>query len=77
MVQLAKNMDSLVLSTGFFQTKIFFNFVKYSEIFQKFSNFLGSKEPPPVAPGTVRIYSNRFCPFAQRTLLYLHAKQIP
>lgn len=36
----------------------------------------GSTEPPRTA-GTLRIYSMRFCPFAQRSLLVLIAKEIP
>lgn len=31
---------------------------------------------PPLAPGKLRIYSMRFCPFCQRALLVLHAKNI-
>lgn len=31
---------------------------------------------PPLAPGKLRIYSMRFCPFCQRSLLVLHAKNI-
>jgi glutathione S-transferase len=37
----------------------------------------GSTEPPKVANGKVRIYSMRFCPYAQRGLLGLKLKQIP
>jgi len=36
----------------------------------------GSSEPART-PSTLRIYSMRFCPFAQRSLLVLHAKNIP
>lgn len=31
---------------------------------------------PPLAPGKLRIYSMRFCPFCHRALLVLHAKNI-
>nr|QLY71962.1 Omega class glutathione S-transferase protein 1 [Dermacentor marginatus] len=31
---------------------------------------------PPVAPGKLRIYSMRFCPFCHRALLVIHAKNI-
>uniref|UniRef100_G3MRC7 Glutathione transferase n=1 Tax=Amblyomma maculatum TaxID=34609 RepID=G3MRC7_AMBMU len=31
---------------------------------------------PPLAPGKLRIYSMRFCPFCHRSLLVLHAKNI-
>ncbi|OQR78336.1 glutathione S-transferase omega-1-like [Tropilaelaps mercedesae] len=36
----------------------------------------GSVEPPR-DPGTLRIYSMRFCPFSHRSLLVLLAKEIP
>lgn len=36
----------------------------------------GSAPPGPVPDGVVRVYSMRFCPFAQRTLLVLVAKGI-
>lgn len=36
----------------------------------------GSSAPAPVSPGTIRLYSMRFCPFAQRTRLVLSAKGI-
>ncbi|XP_029962610.1 glutathione S-transferase omega-1-like [Salarias fasciatus] len=36
----------------------------------------GSAAPGPVPADTIRIYSMRFCPFAQRTLLVLIAKGI-
>ncbi|KAG7272459.1 hypothetical protein CRUP_031386 [Coryphaenoides rupestris] len=36
----------------------------------------GSSAPGPVTPGTIRLYSMRFCPFAQRTRLVLSAKGI-
>ncbi|KAJ3609887.1 hypothetical protein NHX12_021981 [Muraenolepis orangiensis] len=36
----------------------------------------GSTAPGPVAQGSVRLYSMRFCPFAQRTRLVLTAKGI-
>ncbi|XP_037660504.1 glutathione S-transferase omega-1 [Choloepus didactylus] len=36
----------------------------------------GSAPPGPVPEGLIRIYSMRFCPFAQRTLLVLKAKGI-
>nr|APX61041.1 putative glutathione S-transferase omega class member 3a [Leptinotarsa decemlineata] len=36
----------------------------------------GSQEPPRVE-GLLRVYSNKFCPFAQRVLLVLKAKEIP
>lgn len=32
---------------------------------------------PPLAPGVLRIYSMKFCPYAERTRLVLHAKDIP
>lgn len=32
---------------------------------------------PPLTPGVMRIYSMRFCPYAQRTRLVLQYKQIP
>uniref|UniRef100_A0A672J7I8 Glutathione S-transferase omega n=1 Tax=Salarias fasciatus TaxID=181472 RepID=A0A672J7I8_SALFA len=37
---------------------------------------LGSAPPGPVPAGTIRIYSMRFCPFAQRARLVLNAKGI-
>ncbi|XP_066535120.1 glutathione S-transferase omega-1-like [Hoplias malabaricus] len=37
----------------------------------------GSCAPGPVPNGLIRIYSMRFCPFAQRTRLVLKAKGIP
>uniref|UniRef100_A0A7N4P9T6 Glutathione S-transferase omega n=1 Tax=Sarcophilus harrisii TaxID=9305 RepID=A0A7N4P9T6_SARHA len=36
----------------------------------------GSSPPGPVPAGIIRVYSMRFCPFAQRTLLVLKAKGI-
>ncbi|KAJ7998099.1 hypothetical protein DPEC_G00219050 [Dallia pectoralis] len=36
----------------------------------------GSCAPSPIPNGLIRIYSMRFCPFAQRTRLVLHAKGI-
>ncbi|XP_061767589.1 glutathione S-transferase omega-1-like isoform X1 [Nerophis ophidion] len=36
----------------------------------------GSPEPGPVPKGQIRLYSMRFCPFAQRTRLVLNAKGI-
>uniref|UniRef100_A0A8D0KRL1 Glutathione S-transferase omega n=1 Tax=Strix occidentalis caurina TaxID=311401 RepID=A0A8D0KRL1_STROC len=36
----------------------------------------GSAAPGPVAEGLIRLYSMRFCPFAQRTRLVLRAKGI-
>uniref|UniRef100_A0A5F8G8W1 Glutathione S-transferase omega n=1 Tax=Monodelphis domestica TaxID=13616 RepID=A0A5F8G8W1_MONDO len=36
----------------------------------------GSSPPGPVPDGVIRVYSMRFCPFAQRTLLVLKAKGI-
>ncbi|XP_069317171.1 glutathione S-transferase omega-1 isoform X2 [Eulemur rufifrons] len=37
----------------------------------------GSAPPGPVPEGLIRVYSMRFCPFAERTLLVLKAKGIP
>nr|KAF6424959.1 glutathione S-transferase omega 1 [Molossus molossus] len=36
----------------------------------------GSAPPGPVPEGLIRVYSMRFCPFAQRTRLVLTAKGI-
>ncbi|XP_060698157.1 glutathione S-transferase omega-1-like [Hemiscyllium ocellatum] len=36
----------------------------------------GSSAPGPVPAGTIRLYSMRFCPFAQRVCLVLEAKKI-
>lgn len=36
----------------------------------------GSAPPGPVPEGQIRVYSMRFCPFAQRTLMVLKAKGI-
>ncbi|XP_019491833.1 PREDICTED: glutathione S-transferase omega-1 [Hipposideros armiger] len=37
----------------------------------------GSAPPGPVPEGLIRLYSMRFCPFAERTRLVLEAKGIP
>ncbi|KAF6317240.1 glutathione S-transferase omega 1 [Rhinolophus ferrumequinum] len=37
----------------------------------------GSAPPGPVLDGVIRVYSMRFCPFAERTRLVLKAKGIP
>lgn len=37
----------------------------------------GSKQPPSPQKGKIRLYSNRFCPYAQRVRLVLDAKKIP
>ncbi|XP_046468363.1 pyrimidodiazepine synthase isoform X1 [Neodiprion pinetum] len=39
-------------------------------------SFSGS-QVPPLVPGKLRLYSMRFCPFAQRVHLVLDAKKIP
>ncbi|XP_006166478.1 glutathione S-transferase omega-1 [Tupaia chinensis] len=36
----------------------------------------GSEPPGPVPEGVIRVYSMRFCPFAERTRLVLEAKRI-
>ncbi|KAG5869666.1 Pyrimidodiazepine synthase, partial [Gonioctena quinquepunctata] len=36
-----------------------------------------SKQPPPPRGNKLRLYSNRFCPYAQRVVLVLDAKKIP
>ncbi|CAH1098966.1 unnamed protein product [Psylliodes chrysocephalus] len=38
---------------------------------------IGSKQPLPPKGNKVRLYSNRFCPYAQRIILVLDAKKIP
>lgn len=38
--------------------------------------FAGSPAPGPVPAGYIRVYSMRFCPFAQRARLVLNAKGI-
>ncbi|XP_050297766.1 pyrimidodiazepine synthase-like [Anthonomus grandis grandis] len=36
----------------------------------------GSRQPSPPPKGKLRLYSNRFCPYAQRVMLVLDAKKI-
>ncbi|XP_050399462.1 glutathione S-transferase omega-1 isoform X1 [Patella vulgata] len=48
------------------------NFVKMSQ-----KSYVAGSAYPPLETGVLRIYSMRFCPFAQRTRLVLQHKNIP
>nr|ACE81246.1 glutathione S-transferase omega [Tigriopus japonicus] len=42
------------------------------------SRHLGANDPmPPINPDVYTVFNLRFCPYAQRTILFLLAKQIP
>ena len=49
--------------------------LKLQSVFAAFLIFSGSV-CPPLTPGVLRLYSMRFCPYAQRTRLVLLHKKI-
>ncbi|XP_048254866.1 pyrimidodiazepine synthase-like [Haliotis rufescens] len=50
---------------------------KYSSSTMSLKSHAKGSPYPSLSPGTLRIYSMRFCPFAQRTRLVLEHKKIP
>uniref|UniRef100_A0A672KWJ1 Inhibitor of nuclear factor kappa-B kinase subunit alpha n=1 Tax=Sinocyclocheilus grahami TaxID=75366 RepID=A0A672KWJ1_SINGR len=74
-----KEADSTVMQMQIKRQREFWHLLKIacvSHMLLMFQGQIGSPAPGPVPKDHIRLYSMRFCPFAQRTRLVLNAKGI-